>query len=193
MVAAWWRGVSGALLLAGVAGAPARPAGAQGDSVSVEALRAQWRVALPPGSPRAPVQPRVLPAMNASTPSAFGPEWGEGYVGAGYQHRTRPQPGSRTLGNEDGVVVAGVGFGRSRLVALEVEYASFSTFRSGFFNVGALSFKAFHRFDAGWVVAAGGERAVIVGREGTAAAPGSGRPRGCSCAVMVAARSGRWG
>lgn len=145
----------------GMAGAQAAPSGALLDS-----LRARWRVELPPRYLDVQVQPRVFPAMNASSPSAYSPEWGDVYAGAGYQRQTRPQPFQSALGNEDGVAVLGFGLGAARIVALDVEYASFSTVRSGFFNVGAMSFKLSHQFGSGWAVAAGAERVVSVGRAG---------------------------
>lgn len=133
---------------------------------SLDSLRARWRVQLPPGYLDVQVQPRAFPSMNASSPSAYSPEWGDAYVGFGYQQRTRPEPFQSDLGNNDGVAVVGFGLGLVRRVALEVEYASFSTFRSGFFNVGAMSFKLSHLFGNGWAVAAGAERVVTVGSEG---------------------------
>lgn len=142
------------------------PASAWSQSSEADSLRAKWRIPLPPGYLDVPVQPRSFPSMNSSTPSAFSPEWGEVYAGVGYQRNTRPVPGSRTLNKEDGVAVVGFGLGRARTVALEVEYASFSTIRSGFFSVGALSFKVSHLFENGWAVASGAERVVTVGREG---------------------------
>lgn len=132
----------------------------------VDSVRARWRIALPPNYLDVPVQPRSFPSMNSSTPSAYSPEWRDVYVGIGYQRNTRPGQGSRTLNKEDGVAVMGLGIGRMRRVALEVEYASFSTVRSGFFSVGALSFKLSHLFGNGWAIASGAERVVTVGREG---------------------------
>lgn len=146
--------------------------GAQGRDSTVasgrmlDSLRAQWQVKLPPKYLDVPVQPRSFPAMNSSTPSAYSPEWGDVYAGVGYQRNTRPFQGSRELNKEDGVAVLGFGLGTVRTVALEVEYASFSTVRSGFFNVGAMSFKASHMFNNGLTLATGAERVVTVGREG---------------------------
>lgn len=131
-----------------------------------DTLRANWVIQLPPNYLDATLPLRVLPAMNSSTPSAYSPEWGDVYAGVGYQRNTRPYQGSRELNREDGVAVVGFGLGTARTIALETEYASFSTVRSGFFSVGALSFKLSHMFPKGLAVAAGAERVVIVGREG---------------------------
>lgn len=131
-----------------------------------DSLRAQWVISLPPNYLNISLQTRILPAMNSSTPSAYSPEWGDVYAGVGYQRNTRPYQGSRELNREDGVAVVGFGLGTARAIALETEYASFSTVRSGFFSVGALSFKLSHMFPKGLAVAAGAERVVIVGREG---------------------------
>lgn len=142
----------------------ASPLGAQ--QSSLDSLRAIWTVKLPPSYLSLAVQPRSLPAMNALTPSAFSPAWGDVFVAAGYQRNTRPTYDNGKLNKEDGAVSFGFGLGTPRLLAMEVVYDSFSTFRSGFFNVGALSFKLSHLFANGWSTAIGAERVVTIGKEG---------------------------
>ena len=93
----------------------------------IEDLRAQYRIDLPrvlavPGG-----FDRATPGNAAATPTAFGANFGDGFVGVGYQERTR-------FGDiDDGAVVVGFGWGNSRdLVGVEVAVTSFSTFRQGF-------------------------------------------------------------
>ena len=127
---------------------------------SLDSLRAIWSIKVPPSYLSLAVQPRSLPAMNVSSPSAFSPAWGDVFMAAGYQRHTRPGPGGTELNKEDGVATVGFGLGTPRVLALEVAYDMFSTFRSGFLNVSALSFKLSHLFASGWAAAAGAERVV---------------------------------
>jgi len=128
--------------------------------VATDSLKAQWIIQLPPGYLNVALQPRILPAMNSSTPSGYSPEWGDVYAGVGYQRHTRPYQGSRNVNREDGLAVVGLGIGKARAVALEVEYASFSTVRSKLFSVGGLPFHLSHPFPTAWGVAAGAYKAA---------------------------------
>ena len=147
------------------AGAQAR-AGAAAEDPALDSLRARFRITLPPGFAERPAFARTLPATNASTPSAYGPGWGDAFVGGGYQANTRASVPGGPLGREDGSVVAGFGVGRSDLLAGEVAFTSFSTFRSGFFYRTGVSLKVHHLFKSGWAVAAGRETAFIIGEAG---------------------------
>jgi hypothetical protein len=98
----------------------------------------------------------AVPAASISSPTAFGVEMGEAFVGIAWQSRTR------YTHIDDGAAVLGLGLGdRDRAVALEVAATSYSTFRgAGPFETGSLSFKLHHAFGDDWGVAAGIENAV---------------------------------
>ena len=93
----------------------------------VEDLRAQYRIELPKVLAVPAGFDRATPGNAAASPSAFGANFGDGFVGVGYQQRTR------YTDTNDGGVVMGFGWGNSRdLVGVEVAITSFSTFRQGF-------------------------------------------------------------
>lgn len=70
---------------------------------------------------------RAQPGATAASPIAYGPKWGDFFVGGGYQASTRYG------GGQDGSVAAGMGLGDpARAVGLELVVASASTIRSGF-------------------------------------------------------------
>jgi hypothetical protein len=101
----------------------------------------------------------VLPGPSGSitTPTAFGVDFGQAFVGAGLQERTRYTQ------DPDAAVVVGLGLGDRRLVGLEVAVTSYSTFseRGGTFGeVGSLSFKAHHLISRDFAVAAGWENPI---------------------------------
>ena len=71
-----------------------------------------------------------------SSPSAFGANWGDLFIGGSYQSR------ARFTNRDDGGVVFGFGLGNDRkLVGLEVAVSSYSTVRQGFLNNGGISLK----------------------------------------------------
>jgi hypothetical protein len=81
------------------------------------------------------------PAGSITTPTAFGVEMGQAFVGVGLQARTRYTHQS------DAAAVLGVGLGDRRVLAVELAATSYSTFssRGGTFGeVGSLSFRV-HR------------------------------------------------
>lgn len=90
------------------------------------------------------------------TPTAFGAQWGDAFLGLGYQQRTR------YTNIDDGAVVAGFGLGdATNLIGAEVAVTSFSTIRQGFGTNGGVSFKLHRRFPD----LTGGDLAVAVGVE----------------------------
>ncbi len=90
-----------------------------------------------------------------STPTAFGAQNGNVFLGGTYQQRTR------FTDVDDGAVAVGFGLGDARkLVALETTATSFSTFRQGFWNNGGVSFKVHRTFPGDWAVALGVENAI---------------------------------
>jgi hypothetical protein len=112
-----------------------------------------WRRRL---SLRRPAEHLVaVPASSISSPTAFGAQMGEAFVGLSYQQRTR------FTSLDDGAAVLAVGFGDRRYAALEVALTSYSTLRGGGpLETGGLSFKLHHAFDDDWAVAVGFENAV---------------------------------
>jgi hypothetical protein len=113
-----------------------------------------WRAQL---SLRRPATHLVaVPAASISSPTAFGSQQGEAFVGAAYQARTRFTDVS------DGAMVIGIGLGdRQRYVALEVAATSYSTLRGGGpLETGGLSFKLHRAFGESWGAAVGFENAL---------------------------------
>jgi hypothetical protein len=94
------------------------------------------------------------PAGSITTPTAFGADLGQAFIGTGIQARTRYTHES------DAAFVAGLGLGDRRVLGLEVAATSYSSFssRGGTFGeVGSLSFRL-HRL-------VGRDAAVAVGWE----------------------------
>lgn len=106
------------LLLAALLAAGAGPAGAQ----SPDSLRQLFR--LPP-PPTIDVGSRVAPAITLGTPAAFGADYGDAFMGLGFQATTRRRQ------RPDGGAVVGFGVGdAARLVGLEAAFSLFGTVRS---------------------------------------------------------------
>jgi hypothetical protein len=117
-------------------------------------LRQQYRLPEPPVSEI--VRRLFGGGTSISTPTAFGAQWRDAFVGFGYQERTR------FTDIDDGAVTAGFGLGDARkLVAAEVAVTSYSTIRQGFGDNGGVSFKVHRTFTN----EAGGDLAVAVGVE----------------------------
>ena len=115
---------------------------------------------------------RGAPGTNSGTPLAFGPNWRDAFVGGGYQNQTRgfKQPNGTISANNtnDGSVSAGFGLGDNReAVGVEVAITSLSTFRSGFGNRTAFSFKVHRMLGNTAAVAVGVENAFIAGGQKT--------------------------
>ncbi len=98
---------------------------------------------------------RTSPGITYSSPSAFGPGWGDGFIGLGYQQR------ERYAHIQDGFVSGGIGLGNPyKYVGLELDMVSVSTVRSGFFKRDAWSFKFHRMLTSSSSIAAGWENAV---------------------------------
>jgi hypothetical protein len=137
----------GALLL----GAIATPAAAQ----QVDSLRRAMLIALPPTIAIQSLSGSISPGSSAASPTAFGANFGDGFVGVGYQQRTR------FTEKQDGSAVVGVGLGNSRdLIGLEVSFTTFSTVRSRFLSELGASFKLHRVLPGNWGVAAGAENVL---------------------------------
>lgn len=138
------------------------PAGAQ----SLEELRGIYRLQLPPVAavPGASL-PALSPGSSANTPTAFGPNQGDLFAGAGFQARTRYAPAGRD--GWDGAAVVGFGLGNAHeTLGLEVAMTLISTFDSGFFDKTSFSFKLHRALPGNGAIALGWENAFVVG-EGT--------------------------
>lgn len=86
------------------------------DPARVDRLRTPFRIPLPEGTPLdALSRTRGHPTSTISTPTAFGPGWGQVYAGASYQNRIRYDDW------RDGILTLGGGLGNpERYVGLEV-------------------------------------------------------------------------
>jgi hypothetical protein len=125
---------------------------------SVRALRDAWRIVRPTGFQVATAVSGVSPALTASTPSGFGAQWGDAFLGLGFQARTR------FTRERDGAVVTGAGVGdRMRWVALELALTSFGTIDTGFGTNSTVSLKAHRVLMPGTSVALGLENALRLG------------------------------
>lgn len=142
-------------------------AGAQ----DVDALRAKFHVNVPDIS--GVIAPggffRGAPGTNSGSPLAFGPGWGDAFVGGGYQNAQRgiKNPVTHAFtpnGVEDGSISGGFGLGDPKdAVGLEVVVTSLSPFRSGLGSRTAFSFKAHRMIDNTSAVAIGVENAFVAG------------------------------
>lgn len=125
------------------------------DTAQLEDLRQQFRLPSPPIKEVAATLGVVsAPGSTVGSPTAFGADFGDVFLGGSYQERTR------FTNKDDGGVVAGFGLGDRNVVGLEVAVSSFSTFREGFFDNGGVSFKLHHLFSNNLAIAAGVENAV---------------------------------
>ncbi|MFL5482649.1 MAG: hypothetical protein ACJ8AK_10715 [Gemmatimonadaceae bacterium] len=141
--------LAGALIVAGNAGAQ-----------NPDSLRNLYTLPVPVLAPQhSPV--RASPGTSVQSPTAFGADWGQGYVGAGYTSRMRYIHGANQM---DGAVLAAFGFGSAtKYVGLEATVTSFSTVRSGFGNHSSVSFKVHREFPSNFALAAGWEDAIRTG------------------------------
>jgi hypothetical protein len=113
----------------------------------------------PLGLPPAVLQQVVYPGPSGSitSPTAFGVDLGQAYVGVGLQAQTRYTDES------DAAAVVGLGLGNRRVLGVEVAATSYSTFseRGGTFGeVGSLSFRVHRLIDEDLSIAAGWENPV---------------------------------
>jgi S-layer homology domain len=111
----------------------------------------------------------AYPVGGLASPTAFGANGGNAFAGVSYQNTTRPQIYNASAptspqGINDGAVSLGFGLGDAKnFVALETIATSYSTFRSGFGNQGALSFKLHKALGDSFAIAGGYENAILWG------------------------------
>lgn len=130
----------------------ARPALAQDPGHVLDSLRRRYQLPLLPSTEVAATASRYAPGANTAAQTAFGANFGDGFVGAGFASRTRSNDQS------DGSFVGGFGLWNARdYLGVELSIFSFSTIREGFLQNGALGIKLFHTFPGNWAAAVGGE------------------------------------
>lgn len=118
--------------------------------------RKRYEIGLLPTVEVSSLASRAAPGIAIGTPTGYGANWGDGFIGAGYQNRVR-----FTNDVDDGSVVAGIGLGNARdFLGLEVAATSVSTFRRGFGKNGTLSAKVHRVLPRNWGVAVGAENLV---------------------------------
>jgi S-layer homology domain len=115
-----------------------------------------------------------LPVGGLGTPSAFGADWGNFFVGAGYQNQTRPviftpigtAPGTGK-GPETYAYSAGIGLGDARnflgLETVATTYNRTGGANSGSFENGGVSFKLHKLLGDNFAIAGGYENAITFG------------------------------
>jgi len=110
------------------------------------------------GSNGAPTPYRASPAITISNPSGFGADNFTGFVGVGYQERTR------FGNNDDGGLVVGVGLGDAREnVGVQLSYTVASFGGSRDFGTGGFNAKIHKRLADEWSVALGWEGFATTG------------------------------
>lgn len=121
-----------------------------------DSLRRQLRLPLPPTLEVAARGGWIAPGITIAIPSGYGADYGDAFVGAGFQARTRYRNAP------DGGVVVGFGLGNAReLVGLELAFTSFGTVRSC--CRGGISAKLHRVLPADASVAVGVENALVWG------------------------------
>jgi hypothetical protein len=145
-----------ALVVASLLGVPAT---ARAQDAPADTLLARLLLPEPSAAYLASLATRAAPGSSSGSPSAFGPNWGDGFVGGGVQI-------VRFTDRPDGSITTGFGIGNaSRFVGLEVDITSLSTVRNGFFTRNAFGFKLHRLLPGATGIAVGWENAVVLGGE----------------------------
>jgi hypothetical protein len=112
-----------------------------------------------------------LPVGGLGTPSAFGAEWGNFFLGAGYQNETRPTiftpigtaPGT-AKGTDTYAYSVGLGLGDARsFLGLETVATTYNRTGAGSFENGGVSFKLHKLLGDNFAIAGGYENAITFG------------------------------
>ena len=128
---------------------------------NVDSVRASYILPTPPSVERAKTAYRRTPGSSSGTPTAYGAEFGDVFLDAGYQHRTRYTKGLPWRQRCDGAVSGGFGLGNPRkALGIELVYTSFSTIRSGFFHTSSFSFKVHRALPWNMAIAYGWDDAI---------------------------------
>jgi len=132
--------------------AVASPLWAQNPAQILDSLRRRFQLPLLPATEVAATASRYAPGHNTASQSAYGANFGDGFVGVGFASRTRSDKSS------DGSAVAGFGLWNARdYLGVEVSVFSYSTIREGFAQNGALGVKLHRVLPKNVAVAIGGE------------------------------------
>jgi hypothetical protein len=125
---------------------------------NADSLRASYMLELPSGVELSQTKFRNSPGTSSGTPTAYGAQWGDLFIGAGYQRRTRYTQ------RDDGAVGAGFGLGNPReSLGVEAAITSLSTMRHGFFRRSNISFKVHRALPWNLAIAYGWEGAINMG------------------------------
>ena len=128
------------------------PVWAQNPGQILDSLRRRFQLPLVPSTEVAATASRFAPGHNTSSQSAYGANFGDGFVGAGFTSRTRKGE------HADGSAVAGFGLWNARdYIGIEVSVFSFSTVDEGFGQNGALGIKLHRVLPGNLALAIGGE------------------------------------
>ncbi|MFL5482646.1 MAG: hypothetical protein ACJ8AK_10700 [Gemmatimonadaceae bacterium] len=128
----------------------------------VDSIRDSYIIALPSDAQRTLPYIPISPGSSTGTPTAYGADWGDVFVGAGFQARMRYVSDTLPLRRKaDGAADIGFGLGNSEsAIGIEVNFTSFSTVRSGFFHHSTLSFKVHRDLPWNMAIAYGWEDAI---------------------------------
>jgi hypothetical protein len=128
---------------------------------NVDSVRASYILPPPPSVELDKAAYRSTPGSSTGTPTAYGAEFGDVFLDAGYQDRMRYTKGLPWRQRCDGAVAAGLGLGNPRKsLGIELEYTSFSTVRSGFFHNSSFSFKVHRALPGNLAIALGWDDAI---------------------------------
>jgi hypothetical protein len=128
---------------------------------NVDSVRASYILPAPPSVELPKAVYRSAPGSSSGSPTAYGAEFGDVFLDAGYQDRTRYTKGLPWSQRCDGAVAGGFGLGSPRnALGIELEYTSFSTIRSGFFRTSSFSFKVHRALPWNLAVAFGWDDAI---------------------------------
>ncbi|WP_017719028.1 S-layer homology domain-containing protein [Kamptonema formosum] len=125
---------------------------------TAEVLRQRFRLREPATLQAPTVSAVSTPGSSSGSPTAFGASWGRGFLGAGFQERTR------YTNDADGSISLGIGLGDAKkTVGVEVTAGVYSLFGDDSFQRGGISFKAHRLLPQNFAVAVGVENAIIWG------------------------------
>jgi hypothetical protein len=133
--------------------------------VTEQDINARTGVPTPPQSVQQVMvtEPVNAPVGGVTTPSGFGANWGDVFVGFGSQNNI-PAIGRGAEGRDSTSFGAGFGLGDARsAIGLEASYSTASSFNSGVFNRGNVNFKLHKVVTDNLAVAVGWENAISNG------------------------------
>jgi len=116
-------------------------------------------------------EPRYYPGFNAATPSGFGADWGDVFIGASVVDREKGMGALKSgkvlrsdIGQEGGSAAVGFGLGDAKAIAgLETVYNIISLTPSRFASNGSVDFKLHRRLGRLFSMALGWESAIHYG------------------------------